>query len=377
MIHLIRISLISAVACALLAPNLNAQVTDTDNLVIATIAGDIELVRKLIDDGSELEQRLGGHTALTAAIEQRDAGIALVLLAAGADPNVLCCGAPRKTPLMLAVSSGNDELVKELIARGADVNPGIDDKTALMIAVERNDIETVSELIEAGVELNAVYEDETALSIAEQGNDIELISLLLAAGADPNALCCSTGSRTMLYDAVQQRDLELVRLLIGLGVNLDRGSMGGQTPLTWAAGNSPEISLALIEAGADMSLATDRGLTALALAVHFGEEHGAPLVNAMLERGVDVNALHCEGWQDDPPSRRPAAYARERANRATALSVATSVGNDWAIEALINAGADVTLAQCDGRTPLELAAENGHETAAQIVRAAIDARSEQ
>jgi uncharacterized protein len=174
----------------------------------------------------------------------------------------------------------------------------------------------------------------------------------------------------------EARDLEMVKVL--LAANADMNQQGGinkDTALIYGIRQqSPrnpapmELARLLVEAGADVNLANRNGVTALLLAVQVNSPEGLAMVEALLARGADVDHRRCYSVLDSP-ARNQIPYLR--AVGATALGVASSVGNTAAVRALIAADADVNLPQCDGKAPLALAEENGHVEVSEILRSAI------
>ena len=73
------------------------------------------------------------------------------------------------------------------------------------------------------------------------------------------------------------------------------------------------------------------------------------------------------------PRPEGVVFSYDRARKATALGVASPLGRAEVVQALLAAKADVNLAQCDGKTPLMLALENGHQEVAELLRRAIAA----
>lgn len=91
------------------------------------------------------------------------------------------------TPLMRAALQGRRELVRELLALGADVQARNDDgNTALWLGCVSRDTALVQDLIEAGIELdNRNDAGSTALMYTASSDRPELLKILLDAGADP------------------------------------------------------------------------------------------------------------------------------------------------------------------------------------------------
>ena len=78
---------------------------------------------KVHPDHREFMRRDGaddGWTALHLAAHYGRLGVVRLLLDAGADVNALAENAIGNTPLMAAIAGGNEAIVRELLARGAD-----------------------------------------------------------------------------------------------------------------------------------------------------------------------------------------------------------------------------------------------------------------
>jgi len=125
------------------------------------------------------------------------------------------------TPLLIAVSIDNIDLVKELVNKGADIDlpNNVDNftpllraivldhtkiarylidnganieartnyqETALIVAARKNNAEIVELIVNKGANVNTKrYDGETALSLATQNNSIKIVHLLVLHGADP------------------------------------------------------------------------------------------------------------------------------------------------------------------------------------------------
>ena len=115
------------------------------------------------------------------------------LLRRGADPNAAFCDAARCTkPLTAAVYGGNVDVVKELLSAHAGVDSRGDQRfmarTALMDAAARGNANIVRVLIANGATVNARDSSgRTPLMWASMQGQIEAVRVLLASGADVGA----------------------------------------------------------------------------------------------------------------------------------------------------------------------------------------------
>ena len=230
-------------------------------LVFAAREGDLESARILITGGADVNQVTQyGWTPLLTATQNRHYALATFLLEHGADPNRANNGG--WTPLYLATDNRNIEagdypvragdldhldFIKTLLARGADVNARAKDST------ETRTIFTMQWLYEDGA---------TAFLRAAQSGDVELMKLLLAHGADPKiatannvtALAAAAGIgwvQGVTYERSEPDTVEAVRLCLELGIDPNAVDGDGRTALHGAAhkGRNALVQL-LVEHGA-------------------------------------------------------------------------------------------------------------------------------
>ena len=240
-----------------------------------------------------------------------------------------------------------------------------DDKLAR--AAMQRDLETVRLLLaERGADVNALGPYETpALHWIVRIEDHDLARRLLEAGADANRPS-GYGLRPLSI-AIENSDLAMVQLLLAHGADANQPDHAGETPLMVAARTgSVGVVQALIKAGAIVDVREPQyQQTALMMAVRAGAPEVA---SVLLSKGADVNARTLAG--EAPKNRLPAQNAGskgigisrggwpERGQRApvggakTPLLYATRLGNPALVKLLVEAGANLEVADANGVTPL-------------------------
>ena len=245
-------------------------------------------------DQSPAEYANGWLTPLMFAAREGHMEMARTLVAAGADLDIV--SADGKNSLNLAIFNGQYEMASYLIDNGVDVNQADAQRfTPLFWAVDRRNMElatnglpwTITEdplpliekLLDWGADPNAVVNNTprarnrgasprivfaSALARAAFTGDLEGSRLLLAYGADPHAM--SSDRESMLQAATglalipgyqwerpREVRLELVKLFVELGEDLNWADSYGITPLMSAANMGYyNIVQYLVDQGADL-----------------------------------------------------------------------------------------------------------------------------
>jgi uncharacterized protein len=249
-------------------------------LLFAVRAGHIAAVRALLDGGANAHDTApDGTSALVIAAINAHWELGALLLDRGADPNAAAQGwtplhqvARTRTlnigqfpyPVPTGRLTGLD-LARTLIERGANVNARM---TKEIVDGYRNRFNRIG---------------ATPLLLAAKGADAEMIRLLVASGADhrltnvqnTTPLMAAAGV-DMLYvneDSGTNEDaVEVVKVLIDLGSDVNAANMRGETALHGAAGrgSNPIVRL-LVEKGAKLDAKNKRGFTPLQIANAEGE----------------------------------------------------------------------------------------------------------
>ena len=149
-------------------------------LTEATANGRIEIVRRQIEKGANLNLHTDMDSPLATASFYGYEEIVRLLLENGADVNKECSPS---TPLCFAVLFGHGKIIKLLIENGADVNKENRSHTALCIAVIYGHWEIVRLLVENGADVNKESRLGTALLKAITNGRTEIARLLIEKGA--------------------------------------------------------------------------------------------------------------------------------------------------------------------------------------------------
>ena len=143
---------------------------------------------------------------------------------------------------------------------------------------------------------------------------------------------------TELMVASQNGDVEVVKMLLNKGADVNSKTSDGITALIWATLNGHiEVVKMLIDKGANVNANEGNGMTAL---IYASDKGYLDVVQSLLYKGADVNAKLSDGN--------------------TALIYAADKGYLDVVQALLNKGADVNAKASDGMTALDAAKEGGH-----------------
>ena len=201
----------------------------------------------------DVRDRLGREEA-----RRRSAGVALELLAAGADPRA--ADKSGLTAIDLARRHGNDDVLALLLA-AADP-PAPCGRLCAPSFWESADPKQVHEaLTQAGTGRGRSPRGDTPLHLAlEMAADVESVTLLLDGGADPNAR--NALDDTPLHAAAGSAgSAATIPMLLARGAMLDAANARDWTPLHVASEHAATIEAmrALLEAGADPDLRAGEG----------------------------------------------------------------------------------------------------------------------
>lgn len=209
------------------------------------------------------------------------------------------CGAGINEDLLQAIKAKDIQKVKELLSRGADVNAmgknifGVDNITPLSLAASDGDTEIVRLLLEKGANVNFRHPlgGGTPLTDAAMPGHTEIVRLLLEKGADINAKDEYMGYTALMNAAFAGRT-ETMRLLVEKGAGVNDKAGDGSTPLHIALilCRTETVKL-LLEKGADVNAKDNNGSTPLMFAITCPTE----IAKLLIKKGADVNAKNNYG----------------------------------------------------------------------------------
>lgn len=335
---------------------------------------DVSLVKLMIEAGISLAgiyfpEECG--TPLQVAIRSGSADMIRLLLARGAEVNssasVMDC------LLKTAIETCSFEVVLVLVEAGAIVNPPLLDLSALCArsygtalgeAVGKGDCETVQLLLNHAANANAVQQvgqqrRQTELYAAVSRDSLPMTQLLLSAGALVNEknedLVEGKGwlEQTALHVAVRNKNVALVQALLQAGAEVDipaacSGALGEYEISTFEiVAEIPDADVLRLLLKANSAMPGYSGVYALQTAVRVGDHR---LVEALIRSGIDVNAIAPKGTKRPP------------------LQIAVAHGFRDVVELLLSAGATVNYPS-DGvsRTALQEAVKTGDRVLAQLL----------
>ncbi|MCI0431524.1 MAG: ankyrin repeat domain-containing protein [Rhodospirillales bacterium] len=217
--------------------------------------------------------------------------------------------------------------------------------------------------------------NELLLDAADNGC-LELARRVLDAGAVAKA--ANQVGNSALTLAARAGEEEVAELLLERGAPIDHRNLAGATALlTGVIANRRKLVIFLLDRGADFTIADENGVTPLAAAAFNGDKR---TLERLLERGAGPQTV-------DRTGKAPILYAAARGfpsiverlldegvpvnarygHDLTALAWAAGHANDApvadglaTVTLLLDRGADQSLADDRGRTPLMIAAERGH-----------------
>ena len=240
-------------------------------LVFAIVKGDVPSIETLLDAGANPNVTLqSGARPVIVAMQYKHTDTALALLEGGAHLDVR--DRAGNTVLHLAAQVGDLELVHALVAKGVDPNvrtpkaampqggrggggggrgAPAGEQTPLMVAARSDHEDVMRALVAAGADPSLRAQDGTSLLMAA-ASGARLATFKYAFAIDPNVDVVTTAGTTVMHTAVaingrtQPEVCEVIQFLADHGARLDELNAAGRTPISIADNLPVDLAVDLL-----------------------------------------------------------------------------------------------------------------------------------
>ncbi len=216
-------------------------------------------------------------------------------------------------------------------------------------ACKDGDVDCVRRYVETA-DHRAYLQDDSALNSAVCYNHPDILRILLEAGTDPNI----HGEHVpALHVAASNDNVEAAMILVSHGAKIDaRDTVNNDTALIYGIRDGKfRVTEYLLDAGANPNLTDRRGVAPVHIAA---VRNDVRLVLCLLGHGAAINV-------------------RTHGDGRTPLMIAAAAGFEEMVEILLGRGADPSIVDSGGKSPLERAVECHRSGTAEILKKASSA----
>ena len=313
-------------------------------LIDAVYKNDFAWASSIIKNGTDLNCRgSAGIPVLIESIREGAWQIAKLIVDSGADVNIV--GIWEDTPLESTCQREKLDFASYLIERQAKVE--FRDSTGASILsriASSGKLSSVTYLVSQGADINSkddlqrsvIFNAIVSAQFSPDKPYFEIIQYLLDQGADPNAK--DFESKSLLFKAVGAKSLELTKLLVSMGADVNAQTNTLDSPLTLASRRllGQEFIEYLVNSGALVNQANTANETAL---LFFAGQYRYETIDFLLKNGADVNV------QSTATGRTPLME-----------SVNASLDFIDEVRLFVEHGANVNVIDASGRSALIMAA---------------------
>ncbi|CAH0702580.1 unnamed protein product [Spodoptera exigua] len=255
------------------------------------------------------------------------------------------------TPLLIACHRGHMELVSTLLTNHARVDVfDTEGRSALHLAAEHGFLQVCDALLTNKAFINSKARNgRTALHLAAMNGYAHLVKFLIR---DHNAMIdvLTLKKQTPLHLASASGQIEVCKLLLELGANIDATDELGQKPIHAAAQNNyNEVVQLFLQQHPNLVMATTKDGNTCA---HIAAIQGSVKVIEELMKFDRTGVIS----------------ARNKLNDSTPLQLAAEGGHADVVRVLVRAGASCTDENRTGLTAVHLAAQYGHTNVLDVMR---------
>lgn len=267
------------------------------------------------------------RTPLSIAASKGNLNIMQLLLECGAEIDKGC-------PLHYACDSEHLSCILFLLKNGANVNLKNEDTYPLIISARKGNLEACKLLVKYGADVSVVdISLETALHWACESENEDLITFLIDSGCDIDAFDKYELTPLIVCLVRKENKTNLVKLLLDKGASPNTSDTFSYSPLH--SSNNQDSILTLINYGAQINKRTYEGITPLfELLMHADNSY----IHFLLEHGADPNI--------------------QRTGGDTSLHLATEKNDIVLVNLLLKFGADPNIPNAKNIIPIHIAASN-------------------
>ncbi|KAJ5535881.1 hypothetical protein N7513_009067 [Penicillium frequentans] len=271
-------------------------------LTAAASRGHLGMARFLVKKGAnpDLILSCGDYgSPLVAAASKGHLGMARLLVEKGANPNLILSSGYYGSALAAAASRGMMDIVRFLVEKGAEPNlvlPNGIYRSALAAAASYGHLDIARFLVKKGAKLDVVLSSGrygSALAAAASRGHFDIVQFLIEEGANPDLILSCGDYGSPLVAAASEGHLGMARLLVEKGANpnliLSSGFYGSALAAAASEGHLGMARL-LVEKGANPNLILSSGIYGSALAAA-ASRRMMDIVRFLVEKGAEPNLV--------------------------------------------------------------------------------------